>query len=180
MCQLIKRGLIPLLSITLFAIASSASALPATPGLDQPIVDLNPQPEPPSLNLQYKLTFGDGGWFGRVYVGDQACGSMSMMPTASKQTGVATHVAFDLNIIGDNTDFALDASLAGVVVQQKVVLNGVVDDGYYAGTTIHPRGTLSIPSGGPIDQFPTLQGTVKLNPQPEPPSFEFPPSPCVN
>ena len=183
MCQLFKQGAVSLVFVFLFAIATNANALPApsneVAGLDQPIVDLNPQPEPPSLDVDYSLTFGDGGWFGMVYVGGQACGMMSMIPTASKQTGVATHVNFNLSIIGDNPDFALDASLAGVVVQQKVVLNGMVENGFYAGTTIHPRGTIQgLGSGVPIDQLPTLQGTVKLNPQPEPPSFEYPPSPC--
>ena len=181
MCQLFKQGAKSLVFIFSFAIAAYANALPAPANDVAPIVDLNPQPEPPSLSLDYNLAFGDGGWFGMVYVGGQACGMMSMIPTASNQTGVATHVGFNLNIIGTNPDFALSASLAGVVVQQRVVLNGVIENGYYAGTTIHPRGTIQgLGSGGPIDQLPTLQGTIKLNPQPEPPSFEYPPSPCVD
>lgn len=185
MSHLFKKGVIALLGTLCFAVANSAGAESliltdnSTEGSGQSIVALNPQPEPPSFEIQYQLTPDGADWFGMVYVGGEACGTMQLLQTTPKQTGVATHVGYDLSITGDNPAFQLDASLAGVIVKQRVVLNGTVDSGYYAGRTVHPRGTIQTFGGGPIDQITTLQGTIKLNPQPEPPSFEFPPSPCA-
>lgn len=143
------------------------------------VVQLNPQPEPPSLKLGFALSPDGGDWYGTVYVGGQACGSIQLLATTPRQTGVASHVGYTLTIAGDNPDFQLAANLAGVVTHAHVVLNGVVSSGFYAGQTIHPRGVISTSNGGPVDELTTLTGTVQLNPQPEPPSAPYPPSPCT-
>ncbi len=146
---------------------------------DQSPVQLNPQPEPPSFVIDYRLNPDGDDWYGRAYVGGEACGTIQLLQTKSKQTGIVTHVGYNLSIAGPNPDFILDASLEGVIVRGHVVLNGKVNSGYYAGRTIHPRGVIQTSGGGPVDQLATMLGTVELNPQPEPPSFEYPPSPCT-
>lgn len=154
---------------------------------DDGIVDLNPQPEPPSLVLDFVLNPDGAAWFGTVYVGDRECGTMELLPTgpvdadlgptevAWWQSGIVTHVGYTLSIQGANSNPWMDADLAGVVVDGRVVLNGIVGSGFYTGQTIHPRGQVVAPSGN----LPTMTGTVQLNPQPEPPSSAYPPSPCV-
>lgn len=143
------------------------------------LVQLNPQPEPPSLVIEYQLIPRGEGWAGSVYVGGQACGTMQLVQTKSEQTGIVMHVGYNLSIAGYNPDFQLDASLSGVIVRQHVVLNGTVGSGYYAGRTVHPRGVIQTTGGGPTNQLTTMLGTVQLNPQPEPPYPAFPPSPCI-
>lgn len=144
------------------------------------IVDLNPQPEPPSLRLDFRLTPDGTDWFGTIFVGDQACGSMQLRQTSSRQTGVVTHVGYGLSIQGTNPDFQMDADLSGIVVRGRVVLNGTVAHGAYAGQTLHPRGQIVVPPpNSPIDLTTTLTGAVQLNPQPEPPAPAYPPSPCI-
>lgn len=176
-------ALCALLSIAVAATACSDGSQPLAPGpvtahAADPVTELNPQPEPPSLELTFQLTF-DGGWFGTVFVGDQACGSMQLVPvlidegTSSTQTGTVTHVGYGLGITGSNPDFTLQAGLSGTVEQGMVVLNGLVTDGAYAGQTLHPRGEIQSVGG-----VMTLTGSVQLNPQPEPPSAAYPPSPC--
>ena len=142
-----------------------------------PIAQLNPQPEPPSLDIEYLLTPDGADWFGTVFVDGEACGSMELLVTNSQQTGVVTHVGYALSITGDNPNFQLGAALDGVIVRHNVVLNGAVDSGYYSGQTIHPRGMIQT-SGGSVDQLTSMEGELQLNPQPEPPSFAYPPSPC--
>lgn len=139
---------------------------------------LNPQPEPPSLQVRFALSPDGGDWFGHVFVGDESCGSIQLLSTGAETTGIVTHVGYALSITGANPAFQLDASLQGVIVQGRVVLNGMVSSGAYAGQTIHPRGTIQVAGGGTTDQLTTLAGAVQLNPQPEPPSMEYPPSPC--
>lgn len=143
-----------------------------------PVAELNPQPEPPSLTLSYQLRPDGTDWFGTVYVGDEACGTMALEQTASRSTGVATHVGYDLTIVGANQAFLMDATLFGLVVRDHVVLDGRVHDGAYAGRTIHPRGQIqtTLQDG---EAFTTMTGLVQLNPQPEPPSSDYPPSPCA-
>ena len=148
------------------------------------VVDLNPQPEPPSLQLDFVLTPDGADWFGTISVGGQECGSMQLTPTqvvetdvappeaAWWQSGIVTHVGYTLSIQGTNPDFQMDADLAGIVENGQVVLNGMVGSGAYAGQTLHPRGQIA---PGTL----TMTGTVQLNPQPEPPSSQYPPSPCV-
>ncbi len=142
-----------------------------------PITELNPQPEPPSLALRYELGPDGTDWFGTVYVGDEACGTMQLVQTATRSTGVARHVVYSLTIVGANPAFLMDATLSGIVVRDHVVLNGRVHDGAYAGRTIHPRGEIqtTITDG---EAFTRMTGLVQLNPQPEPPSSDYPPSPC--
>jgi hypothetical protein len=149
------------------------------------VVDLNPQPEPPSLQLDFVLTPDGTDWFGTVSVGGQACGTMQLTPTqvvetdlvppeaAWWQSGIVTHVGYSLTIQGENPDFVMDADLAGIVQGGRFVLNGMVGSGAYAGQTLHPRGQIA------PGTLPTMTGTVQLNPQPEPPSSQYPPSPCV-
>jgi len=148
-----------------------------------PIIDLNPQPEPPSLELQFTMTPDGASWFGTISVGGRACGSVQLNPQPeppSRQTGVVTHVAYSLSIQGDDPAFLLDADLSGIVAGGHVVLNGRINNGAYAGQTIHPRGDIAVPPpDAPLDLSTTLTGALKLNPQPEPPAPEYPPSPCV-
>jgi hypothetical protein len=143
-------------------------------------VDLNPQPEPPSLELDYALTPDGTDWFGTIQVGNQSCGSMQLVQTSSRQSGIVTHVAYALSIQGENPAFGMDADLSGIVVRGRVVLNGKVSGGFYDGQAIHPRGQIVASTDeNPIDQLTRMIGTVELNPQPEPPSAAYPPSPCV-
>ncbi|MGD8321888.1 MAG: hypothetical protein PVJ02_15680 [Gemmatimonadota bacterium] len=175
-------ALCALLSIAAAATACSDGAQPLAPDavttrVADPVTELNPQPEPPSLELRFQLTF-DGEWSGTVFVGDQACGSMRLVPVlidegTSSETGTVTHVAYGLGITGSNPDFTLQAGLSGIVEQGMVVLNGPVTDGAYAGQILHPRGEIQSEGGAT-----TLTGSVQLNPQPEPPSEAYPPSPC--
>ncbi|HKJ92723.1 MAG TPA: hypothetical protein VJ957_06120 [Longimicrobiales bacterium] len=145
---------------------------------DQPHVLFNPQPEPPALIMDYALTPDGGDWYGTVQVGGESCGTMQLIQTESDETGIVTHVGYELSITGANPDFQLNASLDGVVVRGHVVLNGRISSGFYAGQTIHPRGEIRTVGGGPVDRLTTLTGAVQLNPQPEPPSMAYPPSPC--
>lgn len=138
---------------------------------------LNPQPEPPSILLHFALHPDGTDWFGPVYVGDQSCGTMQLLRDTSWQSGIVTHVGYSLSIAGDNPDFTMDATVAGIAVRGMVVLNGSVDSGAYAGQTLHPMG--EVQAGGDSDDLEaTMLGIVMLNPQPEPPSDAYPPSPC--
>lgn len=166
--------------------ASPASDTPQAPPVsEQPINELNPQPEPPSLQLHFSMTPDGDAWFGTISVGGQACGAVQLNPQPEppfpQQTGVVTHVAYALSIQGDNPDFLLDADLSGIVAGNHVVLNGVVSDGFYAGQTLHPRGSITLPPpDSPTDLQTTMTGIIQLNPQPEPPApAEYPPSPCT-
>lgn len=138
---------------------------------------LNPQPEPPSILLQFTLNPDGTDWYGHVYVGDQSCGTMQMLQDTLWQSGIVTHVGYSLSVAGDNPDFKMDATVAGIAVQGMVVLNGSVDSGAYAGQTIHPLGEIQT-GGDSSDLETTMLGIIMLNPQPEPPSDAFPPSPC--
>lgn len=139
---------------------------------------LNPQPEPPSMLLHFALSPDGTDWYGTVYVGDEACGTMQLLQDTVWQSGIITHVGYQLAVTGDNPDFSLNASVAGITVQSMVVLNGTVDSGAYEGRTIHPLGEIQT-SDDSGDLFVTMLGAVMLNPQPEPPSAAFPPSPCA-
>lgn len=139
---------------------------------------LNPQPEPPSILLHFALIPDGTDWYGTVYVGNEACGTMDLKSGGSWQSGIVTHVSYSLAVTGANPDFQLDANVAGIRVQGMVVLNGTVDSGAYDGQTIHPLGEIQT-SGDPDNLEATMLGAIMLNPQPEPPSAEFPPSPCA-
>jgi hypothetical protein len=138
---------------------------------------LNPQPEPPSLLLQFALSPDGTDWYGHVYVGDQSCGTMQLLQDTVWQSGIVTHVGYSLSVVGDNPDFAMDAAVAGIAVRGMVVLNGSVDSGAYAGQTLHPMGQIQT-GGDSGDLEATMLGIIMLNPQPEPPSDAYPPSPC--
>ncbi|MCG6954978.1 MAG: hypothetical protein LJF04_03225 [Gemmatimonadetes bacterium] len=146
----------------------------------EPVVDLNLQPEPPSsLALRFELNPDGADWFGTVYVGDRACGYMQLLHPRSGLTGIVDHVEYRLSIQGDNPDYVLDAGVSGVIANHHLVLNGRIGSGYYAGETIHPRGDITPAPDGPVDVLTTMKGLIQLYPQPEPPSFVYPPSPCL-
>ncbi|MCG6987521.1 MAG: hypothetical protein LJF06_05020 [Gemmatimonadetes bacterium] len=197
MRRFLHRGILcaALAVATAFAACADPGASPLAPTANvrraaDAVVDLNPQPEPPSLQLDFALNPDGTDWFGRIYVGGQACGTMQLTPAqvvetdlvppeaAWWQSGIVTHVRYTLGIQGANPDFEMHADLAGIIVGGRVVLNGMVGSGAYAGQTLHPRGQIVLPSPGG-DQLTTMTGTVQLNPQPEPPSSQYPPSPCV-
>lgn len=183
----VHRGVLgaALVLVTVTAACHDAGTSPLVPAATtrragDAIVDLNPQPEPPSLSLHYVLSPDGSDWFGMVYVGDQACGSMQLLQTSSRQTGIVTHLAYSLSIQGANPDFQMDADLSGVLVRGRVVLNGKVRNGTYAGRTIHPQGRIvAAPEDGSVDLLTRMLGAIELNPQPEPPSASYPPSPCI-
>jgi hypothetical protein len=162
------------------AVTPSPAASGAIQRSAESIVDLNPQPEPPSvLALRFELNPDGTDWFGTVYVGNQACGTMDLLQTGSSLTGIVDHVGYTLNIQGDNPDYVLDADLSGVIANRHVVLNGRIGTGYYSGETIHPLGDITPAPNGPVDELTSMTGLIQLNPQPEPPSFAYPPSPCL-
>jgi len=145
-------------------------------------VDLNPQPEPPSqpLLLGFAVSPDGGDWFGTVFVGDQACGSIQFVHSDWSQTGVVTHIDYHLAIAGANPDFRLGADLSGILNPVRMALHGTVTEGAYAGQVVNPMGAVQTTSGGgPVDELTTIRGWLQLNPQPEPPSMEYPPSPCT-
>lgn len=179
-----SRAMLPL--VLAMATGCSDSVTPSQPA-DQgvrlavePIAQLNPQPEPPSsLALRFELNPDGTDWFGTVFVGDQACGYMKLLQTRTRLTGVVDHVGYKLSIQGDNPDYLLDADLSGVFANRHVVLNGRIGTGFYAGETIHPLGVVTTAPEGVVDALTTMTGIIQLNPQPEPPSFVYPPSPCL-
>jgi len=144
-----------------------------------PIVELNPQPEPPSSALRFEVNPDGTDWYGTVYVGETACGYMKLLQTRSSVTGIVDHVGYSLAIQGDNPDYVLDAALSGIIQSHRVVLNGSITDGFYAGETIHPVGEIAPGTDGLVDGLTTMTGFIQLNPQPEPPSSAYPPSPCL-
>jgi len=158
-----------------------APAAPPRPSADGSI-DLNPQPEPPSqpLLLGFVVSPDGGDWFGTVYVGDQACGSIQFVHSDGTQTGVVSHIDYHLGIVGANPDFQVGADLSGILNPVRMVLHGTVTEGAFTGQTVNPMGAIQTTSdGGPVDQLTTIRGWLQLNPQPEPPSMEYPPSPCM-
>jgi hypothetical protein len=141
---------------------------------------VDPQPEPPSsLALRFELNPDGADWFGTVYVGDRACGYMELHKTRSDLTDLVDHVGYTLSIQGDNPDYILDADVSGVIANHHVVLDGRIGSGYYAGETIHPRGNITPAPVGLVDAPTSMTGLIQLNPQPEPPSFAYAPSPCL-
>ncbi|MEJ2215201.1 MAG: hypothetical protein P8099_01175 [Gemmatimonadota bacterium] len=111
-------------------------------------------------------------------MGDESCGSMQLVQGGSWQSGIVTHVSYSLAVSDIDGNPFLNASVAGIAVKGMVVLNGTVDSGAYDGQTIHPLGEIQT-SGNPDNLEATMLGAIMLNPQPEPPSTEFPPSPCA-
>jgi hypothetical protein len=159
------------------------SPRPANTGLRraaEPVVELNPQPEPPSsLVLRFELNPDGTDWFGTVYVGDRACGTMKLLQTQSALTGIIRHVGYSLRIQGDNPDYVLNADLSGVIANRHVVLNGRIGSGYRAGETIRPLGDITSAPDLLVARPTMMMGLIQLNPQPELPSFAYPPSPCL-
>jgi hypothetical protein len=148
--------------------------------MDEPVVDANSRPEPPSsLALRFGLNPDGADWYGTVYVGGRECGTMELVQIRSNVTGIVAHVEYSMRIQGDDPDYVLDADLGGVIANHHVVLNGRVSTGYYAGETVHPLGNITAAPEGLVDGLATMTGLIKLDPQPEPPSFAYPPSPCL-
>jgi hypothetical protein len=140
-------------------------------------VELNPQPEPPSLlTLPYELTaVGRGEFHGEL-------GSCQLQATltivATSQT--ATHVRWSFQAVAPGSGETLGGELFGILnwTTGQATANGEFSSSLPAVQfRVHDDGRFTAGADGELIQF---GGLVSLNPQPEPPSdTAVPPNPCV-
>ncbi len=84
-----------------------------------------------------KTVTSPGVWDGTVS-GDLS-GTLTTHLTGNPQTGSIWHVSFDWFVDADDPDFSFTAEVAGILNLKtgRVVMNGVVVDGWLQGARIH-------------------------------------------
>ena len=142
--------------VKLFTITTLALALFGLMVAPRPAAaDAGPAP----VYLTFDKTQVDpaGIWEGSV--GGDLSGGLTTVLTGLEINGPIWHVAFDW-IIDTGDEYSFTAKMTGILNTNtgKVVMNGVVSDGWLEGAQVHEEGQLTNPATG---QF---QGTIRIMP----------------